>query len=115
MIPTAETWTRALRLGFTAGGLVGLIEAALFTGAPRASASLIVVAACFTIAGVLSGVIWLSEVRSKRSELLLADLDAWNLAVWHWAYCRWYDAAQAGRRRRARAWGWLADQLMRFA
>lgn len=29
--------------------------------------------------------------------------------VWHAAYCRWYDHRQAGNRRRAAVWGWIAD------
>lgn len=32
-------------------------------------------------------------------------------ALWHRAYCRWYDADRAGHRRRAAAWGWVADRL----
>lgn len=36
-----------------------------------------------------------------------------TLAVWHWLYCRWWEADRAGRRRRAVVWGWLADSMVR--
>lgn len=32
--------------------------------------------------------------------------------LWHFAYCRWYDADRAGHRRRAKAAGWIADRLV---
>lgn len=35
-------------------------------------------------------------------------------ALWHRAYCRWYDHDRAGRNRRAAAWGWVADRLVRL-
>lgn len=35
--------------------------------------------------------------------------------LWHRAYCNWYDADRSGRRRRATAWGAIADRLARFA
>jgi hypothetical protein len=34
-------------------------------------------------------------------------------ALWHRAYCAWYDHDRAGHRRRASAWGWVADRLVR--
>lgn len=36
-------------------------------------------------------------------------------AMWHRAYCNWYDARAAGRTIRAAAWGFVADRLVRFA
>lgn len=36
-------------------------------------------------------------------------------ALWHHAYCNWYDRDRAGHRVRAIAWGWVADRLVRFA
>jgi hypothetical protein len=36
-------------------------------------------------------------------------------ALWHRAYCNWYDHGQRGRGVRARVWGWIADRLVRFA
>lgn len=36
-------------------------------------------------------------------------------AVWHRAYCNWYDADRAGHWLRATVWGWVADRLVRFA
>lgn len=36
-----------------------------------------------------------------------------SLRVWHFCYCRWYDADRAGHRRRAAAWGWLANRAVR--
>lgn len=36
-------------------------------------------------------------------------------ALWHRAYCAWYDADRGGKRVRAAAWGWIADRLVRFA
>lgn len=33
-------------------------------------------------------------------------------ALWHRAYCRWYDHDRAEHRIRARAWGWVADRLV---
>ena len=35
--------------------------------------------------------------------------------LWHGAYCRWYDHDRAGRPRRASAWGWVADRIVRWA
>ena len=32
-------------------------------------------------------------------------------AIWHAAYCRWYDAREAGRLARERMWGRVADLL----
>ena len=31
-----------------------------------------------------------------------------RIKVWHWLYCRWYDAKQAGHPKRSEAWGRLA-------
>lgn len=36
-------------------------------------------------------------------------------AVWHLAYCRWYDHDRAGHPTRAAAWGWFADRVVRWA
>lgn len=36
-------------------------------------------------------------------------------AIWHRAYCTWYDHHHAGRRVRAAVWGWIADRLVRLA
>ena len=36
-------------------------------------------------------------------------------AVWHQAYCRWYDQRAAGHRIRAAVFGFLADRVVRFA
>jgi len=36
-------------------------------------------------------------------------------AIWHSAFCRWYDHREAGHPRRAAVWGWLADRLVRWA
>ena len=36
-------------------------------------------------------------------------------AIWHRAYCNWYDADRAGRSLRASLWGWFADRLVRWA
>ncbi|NUS54720.1 MAG: hypothetical protein HOV66_07640 [Streptomycetaceae bacterium] len=33
-------------------------------------------------------------------------------ALWHRAYCHWYDHDRAGHRGRARVWGWVADRLV---
>lgn len=38
-----------------------------------------------------------------------------NTALWHRAYCNWYDRDRAGHRVRAAAWGFIADRLARFA
>lgn len=35
--------------------------------------------------------------------------------VWHRAYCGWYDHDRAGHPLRARAWGYVADALVRWA
>lgn len=35
-------------------------------------------------------------------------------ALWHRAYCHWYDHRDRGQEFRAAAWGWLADRLVRF-
>ena len=35
-------------------------------------------------------------------------------ALWHSAYCNWYDHDRAGHRLRATAWGWIADRLVRI-
>ena len=34
-------------------------------------------------------------------------------AIWHAAYCRWYDSREAGHHTRARAWGRVADFICR--
>lgn len=36
-------------------------------------------------------------------------------ALWHRAYCTWYDHDRGGRRARAALWGWFADRLVRWA
>lgn len=36
-------------------------------------------------------------------------------ALWHRAYCRWYDHDRAGHRVRAAVWGWWADRIVRWA
>lgn len=36
-------------------------------------------------------------------------------ALWHRAFCNWYDHDRAGNKRRAGMWGWVADRLVRFA
>lgn len=36
-------------------------------------------------------------------------------ALWHRAFCRWYDHKHAGHQLRAASWGWLADRLCRYA
>jgi len=36
-------------------------------------------------------------------------------ALWHRAFCAWYDHDRAGRRVRARAWGFIADRLAHLA
>ncbi|MGZ6772825.1 MAG: hypothetical protein ACXVIQ_14625 [Ilumatobacteraceae bacterium] len=36
-------------------------------------------------------------------------------ALWHRAYCNWYDADRAGRKIRAAVWGFVADHLVTFA
>lgn len=36
-------------------------------------------------------------------------------ALWHRAYCRWYDHRDRGHEVRAALWGWIADRLARFA
>lgn len=33
-------------------------------------------------------------------------------ALWHGAYCRWYDHHYGGRSLRAAVWGWVADRLV---
>ncbi|NYD39926.1 hypothetical protein BJZ21_004041 [Nocardioides panaciterrulae] len=35
-------------------------------------------------------------------------------ALWHRAYCNWFDHDRAGHNVRAAVWGWLADRLVRF-
>lgn len=35
-------------------------------------------------------------------------------ALWHRAYCSWYDHDRAGHGLRATVWGWLADRLCRL-
>lgn len=35
-------------------------------------------------------------------------------ALWHNAYCRWYDHDRAGHRVRAAIWGRIADQIVRW-
>ena len=34
-----------------------------------------------------------------------------RIAIWHAAYCRWYDSRDAGRTVRERTWGRVADFL----
>lgn len=41
---------------------------------------------------------------TKRESLLAA--------LWMNLYCWWYDADQAGHRRRAAVWGWCADRIV---
>lgn len=36
-------------------------------------------------------------------------------AVWHRAYCAWYDHRATGHRARAAVFGFVADRLCRFA
>lgn len=36
-------------------------------------------------------------------------------ALWHRAYCNWFDHDRAGRTVRAALYGWLADRIVRFA
>lgn len=36
-------------------------------------------------------------------------------ALWHRAYCNWFDADRANQPVRATAWGWIADRLCRLA
>ncbi len=36
-------------------------------------------------------------------------------AIWHRAYCNWYDHDRAGHTVRAAVWGWLADRVERLA
>lgn len=36
-------------------------------------------------------------------------------ALWHRAYCNWYDSDQSGQRVRAALWGFTADRLARHA
>lgn len=38
-----------------------------------------------------------------------------GLALWHRAYCNWFDSDRAGRTTRAKVWGWIADRVVRFA
>jgi hypothetical protein len=35
-------------------------------------------------------------------------------ALWHGAYCRWYDHRDRGHEFRGAAWGWIADRLVRW-
>ena len=37
--------------------------------------------------------------------------DTWT-ALWHQAYCRWWDRRDRGHGLRAAVWGWLADRLV---
>lgn len=36
-------------------------------------------------------------------------------ALWHTAWCRWFDHHRAGHRVRAAVWGWVADRLTGWA
>lgn len=35
--------------------------------------------------------------------------------IWHFAFCRWYDAREVGHIRLAAVWGWVADRLANHA
>ena len=36
-------------------------------------------------------------------------------ALWHRAYCDWYDHDRAGHKVRAAIFGWIADRIVRWA
>jgi hypothetical protein len=38
-----------------------------------------------------------------------------GVALWHRAYCNWYDHRAAGNRARTAVWGWVADRFVALA
>jgi len=47
----------------------------------------------------------------RHIHVLIPTVKNVRTALWHAAYCRWYDSREAGRLTSARQWGRVADFL----